>query len=274
MQEAIKGRSLGEAEVKEIFQISTLDINKNNLIKYFAFTSKNKPKYCPQDYFILPADKLYNKKAETTTVGRYIFNKFLLTNKLGPMLGYMNEPMSDKRIGKLQNQMAQLFLEDKITAEEMREFTDKLNWLSFTLSRILNASLSADFVMTNPKIEKDKKFLLDKNRNEIDNGNMKVVADIENELITEAKEIFKDNPAMQIYNSGCRGSFGNNYKNTSIMRGIVKDFADPTKSYVSTTNLDEGIKPEEFKYYCDMSISGTYGKAIETQDGKFVNCHL
>ena len=57
---------------------------------------------------------------------------------------------------------------------------------------------------------------------------------------------------MQIYNSGCRGSFGNNYKCTSVMRGIVKDFVT-NETYVSTSNLDEGIKPEEFKYYCDMS---------------------
>ena len=49
--------------------------------------------------------------------------------------------------------------------------------------------------------------------------------------------------------------------------GAIKDFVTG-ETYISTTNLDEGITPDEFKYYCDMSIAGTHGRAIETQDGK------
>lgn len=265
MQEAIKGKSLSEQEVKELIN-NTHVINKSYLTECFAFTKNTKPKYSPQDYFVLPANHLYNSTAVTTTVGRYIFNKLILDEKLGKLIGYLNEPMGKKGIGKLQNKVAKLFLDDKIDAVDMRNFLDKINWLGFSISRYMNASLSADFVITNPKISEQKEKLLSKNEKEIENGNMKVVADIEKELLDDAREIYKDEPSMQIYNSGCRGSFDNNYKNTSIMRGVVKDFADPSKVFVSKTNLDEGIKPEEFKYYCDMSISGSFGRAVETQD--------
>ena len=82
----------------------------------------------------------------------------------------------------------------------------------------MNASLSAEFVMTNPKISKRKEELLKQNDTAIKNGDSVVTAKIEEELLGMAKEEFKDAPAMQIYNSGCRGSFGNNYKCTSVMR--------------------------------------------------------
>ena len=36
------------------------------------------------------------------------------------------------------------------------------------------------------------------------------------------------------------------------MMGAIKDFVTG-ETYISTTNLDEGITPDEFKYYCDMS---------------------
>lgn len=271
MQEAIKGRSLGSQEIKELLDITSKSINKGFLLKNFAFTKNSKPKFSPQDYFVLPANTLYNTKAETTTVGRFIFNKFILDEKLGKEIGYINKPMDDGALGDLQNKVAKLFLVDKIDSNDIRDFLDKLNWLGFSIAKYMNASLSADFVITNPKIADQKQKLFSKNEKEIENGNMKVVADIEKELLQDAKEIYKNEPAMQIYNSGCRGSFNNNYKNTSIVRGVVKDFVDPSKSYVSKSNLDEGIKPEEFKAYCDMSIAGSFGRAVETQDGGYQN---
>ena len=36
----------------------------------------------------------------------------------------------------------------------------------------------------------------------------------------------------------------------------------------SHIGIFDNLKPEDFKYYCDMSIAGTYSKAIETQDGE------
>ena len=269
MEKVIQGRSLGEEEVKELLALTSDSITGKLLEEYFAYTKSRKPKYCPQDYFVLPAGKLYNKSAESTTLGRYIFNLLILTETLGPIIGYQNKAFG-KNINGFVSSIVKLFTEDKITSQEMNEFLDKINWIGFYLGKFMNASLSAEFVMTNPKISKRKEELLKQNDTAIKNGDSVVTAKIEEELLGIAKEEFKDSPEMQIYNSGCRGSFGNNYKCTSIMRGIVKDFVTG-ETYVSTSNLDEGIKPEEFKYYCDLSIAGTYGKAIETQDGGYQN---
>ena len=269
MNSVIKGKNLSEEEVKEILSIDQASITLDKLEELFAFKKSKPAKYSFSDYFVLEAGKCYNDKAETTNVGRYIFNKFILTDVLGPKLKYMNYAMDNKKIEALQNKVAKLFLDEKITAQENFDFMDRLNWYSFSIAYFTNASLSVDFVMTNPKIKEDKQKMIEQNLNEIENGNLAVVDKIEKDLISEAKEIFKDHPAMQIYDSGCRGSFGNNYKNTSIMRGAIKNFADPSDVKISLTSLDEGIKPEDFKYYCDMSIAGTYSKAIETQDGNF-----
>jgi len=269
MEKVIQGRTLSEAEVKELLALTTDDVTGTLLEDYFAYTKNKKPKYSPQDIFILPAGSLYNEKAESTTVGRYIFNLLILDEKLGKLVKYQNKPFGKKVNGFL-NDITKLYSENKLTNEETFKLFDKLNWLGFYSASFMNASLNMDFVMTNPKVSKRKKELLKENDKAIKNGDAVVTAKIENELMDIAKAEFKDSPAMQIYDSGCRGSFGNNYKCTSVMRGIVKDFVTG-QTYVSTTNLDEGIKPDEFKYYCDMSIAGTYGKAIETQD-KLIYC--
>jgi hypothetical protein len=269
MEKVIKGRSLGEEEIKLLLQLTSDDVNGPLLEDFFAFTKNKKPKFCPQDYFVLPAEKLYNKKAEPTTVGRYIFNLLILSENIGKLIGYQNKAFG-KNINGLLGEIIDKFTEDKLDMQEVRDFLDKVNWFGFYCGKFINSSLSADFIITNPKVEKRKKELIKENDTAIKNGDLVVTSKIENELLNIAKEEYKDSPAMQIYDSGCRGSFDNNYKNTSIMRGAVKDFVT-NESYISTSNLDEGIKPEEFKYYCDMSISGTYNKAVETQKGGYQN---
>lgn len=260
MEKVIQGRSLGEEEIKEILALKPDDINGPMLEEWFAFTKSKKPKYCPQDYFVLPAGKLYNKTAEATNVGRYIVNLLILTPAIGELIGYQNSAFG-KSTNKLISKIINYFSNNKLPSEEVKDFMDKLNWISFYIGKFINASITAEFVMTNPKISKRKNELLKEHDTAIKNGDTVVTAKIEDELLGIAKEEFKDSPAMQIYDSGCRGSFDNNYKCTSVMRGAVKDFVTG-ETYISTTNLDEGIKPDEFKYYCDMSISGTYGKVL------------
>lgn len=252
MEKAIKGRNLSETEVKELLGLVSEDVTGPMLEDYFAYTKNKKPKYSPQDFFILPAEKLYNKTAETTEVGRYVFNLLILSPNIGKLFGYQNKAFDDKEINKFLTKIIQKFGNNELEASEVHEFMDKVNWFGFYTSKFVNASLAADFVMTNPKISKRKSELLKENDTAIKNGDTVVTAKIEGELIDIAKEEFKEHPSMQIYNSKCRGSFNNNYKNCSIMRGAVKDFVTG-ETTISTSNLDEGIRPDEFKSYCDMS---------------------
>lgn len=217
MEKVIKGRSLGEEEIKELLALTPSEINGKLLEDYFAFTKNKKAKYSPQDYFVLPANKLYNSKAETTTVGRYILNLLIMTDKLGKLFGYQNKVFG-KNTNDFINQAAKYFTDDKLDSKDMFDLMDKLNWLSFYIAKFMNASLSADFVMTNPKVEKRKQELLKQYNTQIKNGDPVVTSKIENELLDIAKEENKESPAMQIYDSKCRGSYGNNYKCTSVMR--------------------------------------------------------
>lgn len=217
MEKIIKGRSLGDEEVKELLALKSEDVDGKLLESYFAYTKNKKPKYSPQDYFVLPANKLYNKTAEATTVGRYIFNLLIMTNAIGELFGYQNKAFG-KNINKFLNEIAKYFNEGKLDSQEKNDILDKMNWFGFYTAKFMNASLNMDFVMTNPKITKRKAELLKENETAIKNGDAVVAAKIENELLDIAKEEYKESPAMQIYDSGCRGSFSNNYKCTSVMR--------------------------------------------------------
>jgi hypothetical protein len=64
-----------------------------------------------------------------------------------------------------------------------------------------------------------------------------------------SKDKVKDIPGYQIYESGARGSFDNNYKNSCLMRGSVMNFSDPSRFQSSMASLIEGIPKEDFHIY-------------------------
>ena len=70
----------------------------------------------------------------------------------------------------------------------------------------------------NEKVIKLRDELFKKYSKEISEGDLATVGKIEKELLELAKKELKGNPGMDIYDSGSRGSFSNNYKNTAIMR--------------------------------------------------------
>ena len=262
-----KGKSLSDEDIKYLFSTDSEDITMSWLKNNFAFTLKNAPRFNPQDTFMLPKDKLFNDKPEFTTVGRYVFNRLILDTKIGPIIKYQNYPIDENALKNILSKLKDALLEKQITNEDFFRFIDKGCWFGYGASRFINASLNSQFLLTDEDVAKRKEELFDKYKNEIKNKDAYAVSLIENELLDIAKEKFKDEPSMQIYSSGSRGSFGNNYKNSSIMRGVIKDFADDKEMKISASSLEEGIKPEEIAAYSNMAIAGEYGKAVETQKG-------
>lgn len=175
--------------------------------------------------------------------------------------------MNGDKIGWLDDKMSELLLDDKITCTDFSNYIDKMQWLSFSISKFLNASLTTNMIIPPDNVIKRKKELIEKNKDAIKNGDVTKVVEIENELIELSKKAVKDLPDYQIYESGSRGSFKNNYKNTSLMRGAIKNLDDPTKIMVSTSSLEEGIPPEELHSYAEILNNASYSRAISTADG-------
>ena len=49
--------------------------------------------------------------------------------------------------------------------------------------------------------------------------------------------------------------------------GSVKNYANPDEITISTSNLSDGIPPEELHLYGDLMTAATAGRALGTRDG-------
>lgn len=263
-----KGRQISEDNIKFLINLHEHDINLPLLVDLFAFTKNKQPQFLTNDFFILPVKTLYNDKPEATNVGRFIFNKLILNDKLGEIFGYINKPISNKVLNELLTKLDDAMLEDKINANDYSEFLDKADWLGFSITKFLAPSCNYSSLHCPEEITNLKKKLFEDNKKEIEERNPEVVSKIESELINASKSYTEGNSSLTIYESGSRGSYSNNYKNTSLIRGVMKDFVDGTY-HISSSSLEEGFNPEEFHEYANLAISGEFSRSVDTKNGGY-----
>jgi hypothetical protein len=200
------------------FLLSIQNMTLKEIEGLLANTAEGDSRFQPYDIFTLPKDKFYNKESIKTTVGRYIFNKVVLSETLGKILGYINKTMDGGGIGWLDGTISDLLLRDEISSDEVSNYIDKMQWLGFSTSKFLNASLTTSLVTTLPAVAERRDELFKRHEEAIKNGDVEVTAKIEKELLDLAANELKDDPAMEIYRSGARGKFNNNYKQVAVIR--------------------------------------------------------
>ena len=191
----------------------------------------------------------------------------ILDSKLGNLLGYINETINGGSLGSIEDKLSQYLLKDIITVSEFTTFVDKVQWLGFSTASFINTSMTTNLVIAPEKVKQRREELLMKYEKELEEGSLEAISKIEDELLTMSRKELEGLADMDIYDSGSRGSFGNNYKLTAIIRGANKNFANPSEIRISKSNLEEGIDPKELHMYGDIMTAGSAGRALGTADG-------
>lgn len=228
-----------------------------------------KPKFDPTDEFTLnPGECNENKEKLRTTAGQLIYNKILLGRGLYKVTGYVNRTLNSGRVGEVEKLLSDALLDDKIATDDFIQYLDTFQELALGFHHVISSSFTMRGVKPIPKVIKHRDQLLKEHAEEIANGDVLAVANIEKILVKEAEEILKDEPSLSLYRSGARGSMGNNYKNLSIMRGPVQN---PITGKYDTvpTSLFEGITKDSIPAMGNGVVGGAYPKAVGTAVGGY-----
>lgn len=232
-------------------------------------------KYNGYDKILLKKSQYkYLKSDIETTIGRLIFNRYILEScGLIEVVGYINDPITSKRLGKLEDQLSEEFLNDKINGEQFIEYLSRRAYLGLKLNAMITTSYSKVMMTTPKKVQKLKKQLIEKNKEALDAGDINVAEKIEKELLSVAKEEIKDDPANDLFDSGARGSFGNNYKNTNIMRGAVYNRVKD-KYDIVTSCFSDGISIKDSSAMANSLVESQYPKSVGTCESGYLQKEL
>lgn len=218
-----------------------------------------KARFNPYDAFTIPKGVFGKDKKNTnevkTTVGIYIWNKFFIENDIPNT--YINENIDSDRWDKFMDDVSRKVLEDELPLSVLDHVLMKAQKL-MPLCSTLSTAMTDRFMKVSSYCEPKKKELAKKYKEGLDAGDPAVASKMEKELLDYAKEYLKDDPAMDIYNSGARSSFSNNFKNMYIMKGAVAN-PDPNaeKQFdILLSCYDRGISKEEYATFCNSLAAG------------------
>lgn len=259
-----------------ILKAELQDINKDMLDSLFGGyhdRATNKfvdPPFKPYEKIKLTKDIYpYVKEQTISTLGILFFNRYVLENSgIIQHLGYWNTPITTKTIKKLATLINNLFVLDKITAEQLGEFIDRRDMLGGWTSVSLAQSVTAGLIQTMPDVDKRKKELFAQNRDKLTSNNpverLMTSNGIEKDLIGMVTHKLEQDDGWDMYASGVN-DINNNYKNINIMRGAV--YNELTKNFdVVESSLMNGITKYDIPASSNTVVAGAYPSAVGTAE--------
>ena len=146
-----EARYLTPEEVSFVLNLTEDDITKENLIKWFAIQKTIKPQFTPQDKFKLPKGKLHNKEEIITTVGRYLFNLFII-NPFQGKLDYVNDPITKGRLEDIEANISQLVLDEICPVEWFIDYLNRIQWFGYVGVDFLTPGMSLGIISSKPHL--------------------------------------------------------------------------------------------------------------------------
>ena len=251
----------------------TKEFIQRNFCKRYNVDAKQviHPLFEVTDVTTLKEKEFHDCKACKTTLGRIIINKVLFEpDNLYKILGYVNLPLTKNNLEKIETMLMDAMLEGQIETLMLGRYFDRVQWLGMTFHSSLCGSFTDKTISPLPQIVKLREQLFKKYEKELQGPNyVSYIIKIQNELMAVAKQELKGDPGMDLYDSGARGSFENNYKNMMIMRGL--SYNNVTKKYdYMKHSFSEGMSKEDVSFYGNSVIAGAYPSAIATAQGGYM----
>lgn len=258
------------SDVEEILSLTRERASRKSLIMDWFGDFGKGPRFNPYDIVEIPkgyyGTTKKNKNKFKTTVGLWVFNKSFI-EPFSDILGYINETVDADKYGEINNTLSYALLENKITVQQLKDFIMQSQILMSCASAIC-PSHTMDMLLLTNKAEIKKKQLEKENAEGIKNKDLKAMKNIENGLVDWAKNELKDSESVDMYNSGARSKWGNNFKNMYLTRGIIRQ-TDGTYSYASGSYIS-GMDKKDFANINDAAVGGPYARARKTETGGYL----
>lgn len=230
----------------------------------------------PYDLIDIPAGKYgpegkKNKNTFTTTVGLWIFNKWMIEPDLFNLFGYINKTINGDQLDDMNQELSYALMEDRIEVDALKRYLMKTQ-LAMQFVTVLAPNYNESILTLTKIVDKRKEELIKKYKKELDAGDTVIAEQIEEELLKYALDTLKDDPALDTFLSGARSNINNNFKNMFVWKGATRDpNPDSKQEYrIATSNYMDGIKREEYGLYSNSGIEGAYSRGKKTEHGGYL----
>lgn len=267
----LEARTIRDSEKQLLLDMDPKHIKNADIVRLFAHhysrssESTTPPMFQVFDKFkVVPGDLKCIKKEMETTVGLFLFNKYLIDGVgLHEHIPYINDSMNTGGLMKLGDRVVHFYLKDKIDDDTVARFITVRDAFLSMVYQVILPSLSEEIMKVHPDIEKKKDELLKKYEKEIDEGDLLTMNKVQDELVAYARALLQNDESFILYMSGGKPHFENNYRVLAIMRGPIKNEQTGKYEFI-TSNLMNGIRKQDIPVSANSILASEYPTAIAT----------
>lgn len=207
-------------------------------------------------------------KNQLTSLGRVISNEVVHGHI--PNYKFINELCTKGVVGKLIDGYAKDLLNEKITMEQFKDILNKHEHLGFGITDMVSPGISYKMLMEDDEVfNKKKSELYDKYREGIENNDPSAMDKFIKEMVEFSKKHYKDDPMMELYDSGAGPKLDNDFRMLKIAIGNIPD-PGTGKVAIVKNNLKEGVQVSDIEAVANLQIAGAYARAQDTALGGYM----
>lgn len=268
-------RSIHNEGAQGIFNLTKLDSKNakplndkiNNEIKEFFVKDSYKLGEILDLLSKYGSSQLVNwKGVNRTSLGRVVFNEVVFNHIKDHK--FININVTKGTIKKIFNMYGDRLLKKEISIDDYKGILNKTDNLGFGVCTLTASSLTYDLLVKNDEVfNKKRSEVKAKYQDRINAGDITAMGAFEDEMISFSKEYYKDDAMADMFESGAKTGWNNQYKNLKVSVGAAPS---PTgKTELIQSSLKDGLQTYEVLANTNMQIFGAGGRALQTQQGGY-----
>ena len=212
-------------------------------------------------------------KGKFTTIGRVIFNECIF----GHLTSYdfINEPVTADVLKNIINENGSKTIEKILSVRDFKTIMEVAHDLGFGITDVMSPGISMNMLVNDDKTYNNKmEEIYNKYKNQIEiDKDPGAMQQFENEMIDFSKEYYKNNPMIDLYESGAGPRWDVDWKNMKISMGALPDPGTGDIAMVKN-NLKTGMSNEEIMAAANLQIFGAFARANDSALGGYMVSRL
>ena len=211
-------------------------------------------------------------KNRETTLGRVIFNEVCFHHI--PKHEFINEAITKSMMHDIMDYYAQhlIDLEKRkwFTTEMYSMMCNTAHDLGFGICDVVASTLDYNMLVKKDGVYNAKrKEIFSDIENIVENKDSKKMLELEDQLVDFMKSHYKNNQMADMYDSGCKPKWTNDFKTLKGSIGVapIPGTGDFT---IIKGNLKEGLDVKDIQAQANLQIYGAYNRAVETATGGYL----
>lgn len=249
-------------EPRDLLKLEEADLGADLFLYLFGYR-KDGPRFNPNTQFILKKGEYYTLPDTKTTMGNYLINRCLFTESIFNEIGYINKKLTSSVVeDDIDKGIARGVREKRIPIKpDLIRYLDNIQFFGFSINDAFGPSLTHKTVFIPKDIQNYKKQLVKEYEQDIKNGDPIKYVEMQKKLIDKTKQVIGKDPGMDLYESGSKASFENNFSKLFLMAGAMQNL-ETGGYHISTTAYSEGVKKEEVEHFANSATTSSYASGV------------